>query len=132
MDLSVEANQRQGEIQATELVAYMDHEKMYYLMRKMQAECAAISFILSKDRTKIERHINEREKKKFAAVQEQRVKKTLTKSDKKVSEKSEPLALTPQEKAIRLLMKNLFLPREAAEKVYLAGLDQRERERSTK
>jgi hypothetical protein len=117
--LSPETNVKTAELTSEQLFARQVHQQSideaYVTMKMLQAAAAIYSFKLQKDRTKIEKDIDDRERKKQDSVEVERKKKSLTKSDKKAAGKDAP-AITKREKLIKDMMAMGFT-REMAEKI---------------
>ena len=92
------------------LVSQRSIDDLYIMLRNAQAYCAAISLVISRDRTRLDKEVGEREKVKQKKALEDRSKAHITVAERGIE--------STKEKFILNLMKNAFLSREDAQKVY--------------
>ena len=123
LTVSVLTNQQSTERKVKAAFHEQSLEEAYYVMKNMQAAAAAYSFMFQKDRTKIEKEISEKEKKKFKEAIEEREKPAKIKAEK--AEK-QAVVDSPEEKFIKNMMKGGIFTREMAAKIYQDSLKVKE------
>jgi hypothetical protein len=97
-DASLETNEKEAERRTIPLVQNMNHEQKLFLLRRLQAGCASVSLMISRDRKNIERVIKERDNERFADALAERTKpRVVKKQPKAIIAETE----TKQEKALR-------------------------------